>query len=181
MFPTIMANESIIVAPIDPETVRLRDIILYRTNSQLIAHRVVSIEKMLEVSLTTPRSSGFDPSRLPFKGESPLVKRSARQAQRSSNEVLHHRSAPSSAALLQAQRSSSEALHFFLRGDASDTCDLPVTPAQILGKVIAIERFGHRIDPYSSLHRLSSLGLAWLARSKRLLRTVFSIFATDGR
>ena len=175
MFPTIMANESIIVEPIDPKTVRLRDIILYRTNGQLIAHRVVSIEKMLEASLTTPQSSVPAPFRLPIKGERPLFKRSAHKAKRSSSEALLKRSAP------QAHRSSSEALHFILRGDASDTCDLPVTPAQILGKVIAIERFGHRIDPYSSVHRLSSWGLAWMARSKRLLRTFFSIFATDGR
>ncbi|KGM43132.1 hypothetical protein JY97_09315 [Alkalispirochaeta odontotermitis] len=96
MFPTIMANESIVVAPIDPETVRLKDIILYRTNGQLIAHRVVSIEKMLEVSLTTPRSSVPAPFRLPIKGESPLFKRSAPQAQRS-----FKRSTP------QAQRSNS--------------------------------------------------------------------------
>lgn len=81
----------------------------------------------------------------------------------------------------QAQHSSSAALQFILRGDASTICDKPVKPAQILGKVIAIERFGRSIDPYSSIHILSSLGLAWMARSKRLLRTVFSIFATNGR
>ena len=45
MFPTIMANETIMVEPIDPGTVRLRDIILYRTNGRLIAHRVIRIEK----------------------------------------------------------------------------------------------------------------------------------------
>jgi hypothetical protein len=43
MFPTIMANEAIMVEPIDPETVRMGDIILYRTNGRLIAHRVVGI------------------------------------------------------------------------------------------------------------------------------------------
>jgi signal peptidase len=43
MYPTIMANETIMVEPIDPGTVRLGDIILYRTDGQLIAHRVVGI------------------------------------------------------------------------------------------------------------------------------------------
>jgi len=43
MYPTIMANETIMVEPIDPVTVKLGDIILYRTNGQLIAHRVVGI------------------------------------------------------------------------------------------------------------------------------------------
>ncbi len=46
MFPTIMANETIMVEPIDPGTVRLRDIILYRTNGQLVAHRVVGINML---------------------------------------------------------------------------------------------------------------------------------------
>ena len=41
MYPTIMANETIMVEPIDAATVRLGDIILYRTNSRLTAHRVI--------------------------------------------------------------------------------------------------------------------------------------------
>lgn len=44
MYPTIMANETIMVEPIDPGTVRLGDIVLYRTNSRLVAHRVIGIE-----------------------------------------------------------------------------------------------------------------------------------------
>lgn len=43
MFPTIIANETIVVEPIDPGTVRVGDIILYRTNGRIIAHRVVGI------------------------------------------------------------------------------------------------------------------------------------------
>lgn len=172
MFPTIMANENIMVEPIEPEMVRLADIILYRTNGQLIAHRVIRIEKMPDVSMTTSRPSVPAPFQIPIKGESPLFKRSAPQAQRSSNEVLHHRSA------LQAQCSSpgttagsstSEALQFVLRGDAPCSCDEPVKAGQILGKVIAIERYGCRIDPYSSTHKLSCFALYWMARIKRNL------------
>jgi signal peptidase I len=44
MFPTILANETIRVEPIDPSTVRSGDIILYRTNGRLIAHRVIRIK-----------------------------------------------------------------------------------------------------------------------------------------
>ena len=44
MYPTIMANETIMVEPVDPGTVRLGDIILYRTNGRLLAHRVIGIE-----------------------------------------------------------------------------------------------------------------------------------------
>jgi len=43
MFPTIMANETIMVEPINPVRVRMGDIILYRTDGRLIAHRVVGI------------------------------------------------------------------------------------------------------------------------------------------
>jgi hypothetical protein len=57
MFPTIMANETIVVEPIDPGTVRMGDIILYRTNGRLIAHRVVGIN----VPLDDGSSSRSDP------------------------------------------------------------------------------------------------------------------------
>jgi signal peptidase I len=55
MYPTIMANETIMVEPIDPGTVRLGDIILYRTNGRLIAHRVVGIN-MLAVNSSSLHS-----------------------------------------------------------------------------------------------------------------------------
>ena len=58
MYPTIMANETIMVEPIDPETVRLADIILYRTNGQLIAHRVVGIN--MHTGNSASSHSGLD-------------------------------------------------------------------------------------------------------------------------
>jgi hypothetical protein len=172
MFPTIMANENIMVEPIDPETVRLADIILYRTNGQLIAHRVIRIEKEINDAITVSQSPKNAQSNLFIKGDSPLYKRSAPQAQRSSNEVLHHRSAP------QAKRSSSEALQFVFRGDAAAVaCDEPVKASQILGKVISIERYGCSINPYSPTHKLSCFALFWMARMKRLPQIIFSIFS----
>ena len=53
MYPTIMANENILVAPIDPAAVRMGDIILYRTNGSLIAHRVTLINKMNHNGINT--------------------------------------------------------------------------------------------------------------------------------
>ena len=104
MYPTIMANEKIVVAPIDPAAVRTGDIILYRANGCLIAHRVAHIKKMNpEAGIT---NAGWS---------------------------------------------------FILKGDASRTYDEPVKFKQILGKVIAIERNGSSIDPYSVTHRLGCL------------------------
>jgi hypothetical protein len=200
MFPTIMANETIMVEPIDPETVRLADIILYRTNGQLIAHRVINIEKKINDAISVSQSSKNAQSILFMKGDSPPLKRSAPQAKRSSSEALHHRSAPqvkrSSNEVLhhrsapQAKHSSpettagsstSEALQFLFRGDASRACDEPVKAGQILGKVISIERCGCSIDPYSSTHKLCCYALYWMARVKRLPRIIFSIFSSNGR
>jgi signal peptidase len=67
---------------------------------------------------------------------------------------------------------------FILRGDASTTCDAPVKPEQVLGKVVCLERDHLTIDPYSSRVRLWSTLYQWLARLKRsvferfLLRSV---------
>ena len=58
MYPTIMANETILVEPIDPETVRMGDILLYRTNGRLIAHRVVGINMPEGNSISS--KSNFD-------------------------------------------------------------------------------------------------------------------------
>ena len=50
MYPTIIANETILVEPVDPETVKRGDIILYRTNGRLVAHRVVGINMLIDNS-----------------------------------------------------------------------------------------------------------------------------------
>ena len=53
MYPTIMANEKIVVAPINPAVVQMGDIILYRTNGHLIAHRVTLINKLNNDAIPT--------------------------------------------------------------------------------------------------------------------------------
>jgi signal peptidase len=60
-------------------------------------------------------------------------------------------------------------LTFFLRGDASTTCDAPVKPAQVLGKVVRVERGHRRIDPYSWRVKLWSMLYLWLGRLKRAI------------
>ena len=45
MHPTIRAEETITVEPIEPPAVKRGDIILYRIESGVIAHRVIRIEK----------------------------------------------------------------------------------------------------------------------------------------
>ena len=167
MYPTIMANETIMVEPIDPAAVKPGDIILYRTNNHLIAHRVVKIDKKNDNTIAETQ----------IKGDSPLIKRSAHRAKRSSSAALCEavspllkRSAP------QAQRSSNEVLHncsphhlFTFRGDGSPACDTPVKADQILGKVVSIERNGCSLDPYSFKHKLSCLAHSLINRFKRYL------------
>jgi len=67
-------------------------------------------------------------------------------------------------------------LTFILRGDASTTCDAPVKPAQVLGKVVRVERGNRRLDPYSRRVRLWSMLYLWLARLKR---SVFQWFLRE--
>ena len=116
MYPTIMANEKIVVAPIDPVVVRTGDIILYRANGSLIAHRVAHINKMNADAISTHPDWSF-----------------------------------------------------ILKGDASQTYDEPVKFEQILGKVVAIERNGTSIDPYSVTHRLGCLARRLTSRVKAIL------------
>jgi hypothetical protein len=161
MYPTILANETIVVEPIDPGSVRLGDIILYRINSRLTAHRVIRIEKEINADLAEPQGSTQDRSQTFSEGESPLL-----PAQNSG--IFDEGGAP------QVQRSSNEVLYFVLRGDAGSACDELVKVGQILGKVVSIERNGCSIDPYSFMHKLSRLAFFWVIRIKRLPRLISS-------
>ena len=147
MFPTIMANETIIVEPIEPGTVKLGYIILYRNNGRLIAHRVICIQQQINQTLL---SFGY-----------PVDSRTLQHIDRDSQTIK--RSAP------QAQRPSSEVLHFILRGDASLICDDPVRVEQILGKVVSIERDGCRVNPYSFSQRLAGVARRLSSRLKAIL------------
>jgi signal peptidase len=76
------------------------------------------------------------------------------------NDFIAHR-------LVNIEERNGCGLTFFLRGDASTTCDAPVKPEQVLGKVVCLERGHRRIDPYSRRVRLWSMLYLGLARLKR--------------
>jgi signal peptidase I len=76
------------------------------------------------------------------------------------NDFIAHR-------LVNIEERNGCGLTFILRGDASTTCDAPVKPAQVLGKIVRVERGHRRIDPYSPKVRLWSQLYLSLARLKK--------------
>jgi hypothetical protein len=143
MFPTIMNNETVVVAPIKPFAVHKGDIVLYRSNGELIAHRVLSI-------LTNDKADKYSAL---FKAFSPA------KAQAASPDSTHQSS----------QHASLRPSHFFiLRGDAALNFTEPVVSDQVLGKVISIERNGSSLNPYSLRHKLTCWARNQTSRLKRL-------------
>ncbi len=170
MYPTILANETIVVEPIDPGSVRLGDIILYRTNSRLTAHRVLRIEKETNADLAEPLWSTHDRSQTFSEGDSPLLPAQNSGLFDNCGSFQVKRSSPPQ----KVGSSTSEALYFVLRGDAGSACDELVKGDQILGKVVSIERNGCSIDPHSLAHKLNCLVFFWAIRIKRLPRLISS-------
>ncbi len=114
MYPSIREGELITVEPVVPSDVKLGDIVLYRSQRGVIAHRVV--------------------------GSSPAQ-----------SSVLSPR--------------------YFLRGDASLSCDEPVEARQILGRVASVQREGRAINLASrgakmwhQARRLASHLKRWMSR-----------------
>jgi signal peptidase I len=148
MYPTILANEPVVVEPVEPLTVHKGDIILYRSNGSLIAHRVLGVvrdDKADEFSSLIEAFSPDDPS----DRDNVSIKWKKGNTYQDSNRCC-----------------SSEKRFFILRGDASRTFDEPVKSDQILGKVISIERNGNSLNPYSLQHKLST----WLFKTSLRLK-----------
>lgn len=61
-------------------------------------------------------------------------------------------------------------LRFITRGDACSACDPPAGPEHLLGKVVAVEREGRRIDPCGFLPSLHTRAYRLLSRLLRPLR-----------
>lgn len=80
----------------------------------------------------------------------------------------------SSGALLKAEATEPHPL-FFLRGDASGTCDDAVEPHQILGKVVSVERAGTQILLHTARAKLSHILRYYLTRLKRRLGSALDI------
>ncbi len=108
MYPSIREGEVITVEPVQASDVKIADIVLYRSERGLIAHRVI------EISLRDSRVFG-------------------------------------------------------LRGDASLSCDEPVTAQQILGRVVGVKRNGRsvglasrRAKMWNKARRLASRVKGWI-------------------
>ncbi len=153
MYPTIMANESILVEPVEPLTVGRGDIILYRSNDSLIAHRVMGIVRDDKAGEFSSLIEAFSPD-VHCPQENALSKSEKGNIPQDSKLC-----------------GSSEKLFFILRGDASRTFDEPVKSDQILGKVISIERNGNTVNPYSLQHKLTT----WFFKTSLRLKTFLGL------
>ncbi len=152
MYPTILANEPVVVEPVEPVTVHKGDIVLYRSNGSLIAHRVMGIvredraqEFSSLIQAFMPEGQASDET-APFKSENAYAPQDDRVSGSSGN------------------------CFFILRGDAARTFDEPVKSNQILGKVVSIERNGSSLNPYSWQHKLTSWFVKTSCRLKMFLR-----------
>ena len=153
MYPTILANESVVVEPVEPSTVHKGDIVLYRSNGSLIAHRVMGVVK-------GDRAGEFSSLIQAFAPEEQL----AEEAELPGSENAH-------CAQDADLGGSSDKCFFILRGDAVPTFDDPVKSDQILGKVVSIERNGSSLNPYSLKHKLAT----WLLKTTLRLKSLLGI------
>ena len=69
---------------------------------------------------------------------------------------------------------------FLLRGDAACTCDAPVAPEQILGKVVSVERRGRQLRVSSRQAKLAYTARVAASRARRLCRSLASRAAMAG-
>jgi signal peptidase I len=155
MYPVILDGETLIVEPIAPSAVKVGDIILYKSQEKLIAHRVISIKKF--------NTRKTQPSACNTIQEN--TQSSALSLPRRSHAFSVTKTGPQSSMTDSSARITQYSL--ILRGDASFSYDEPVYADQILGKVIAIEGDGRRINPYSLKHKLSCWARIWRSRIKR--------------
>ena len=148
MYPVILDGETLIVEPIASSVVKVGDIILYKSEEKLIAHRVISI-KLFNTRDSQPPA---------LRPQSSMTQSSA----------LSPQSLVTQSSMTDSSASSTQ-YSFILRGDASYSYDEPVYSDQILGKVMAVERNGRNINPYSFKHKFSCWARIWRSRIKRIL------------
>jgi len=151
MYPTILANEPVLVEPINPREINKGDIILYRSNGSLIAHRVMGILKDSAVNEY-------------FK----LIEAFSSDADQNKTKSVS-KTDPVVAAQNSKHSDSTDQLFFILRGDALRTFDEPVKSDQVVGKVISIERNGNSINPYSVQHKFGCWLSDFSSRLKMLM------------
>jgi len=143
MQPTILEGEAITVEPVAPAAITPGDILLYRWKRGVIAHRVIRIERTNGGAVTQP--SVLSPQSSVLGAQSSVL--------RPPSSVLGAQSS-----VLSPQSS------FILRGDASVSYDCPVEPEQVLGRVVAVERAGRRIDLAGRRAKLKRTCRVWASR-----------------
>ena len=156
MHPTIQQGDTLIIEPCDPIYLSIGDIILFKQDDRLVAHRIVCIE----FNPDPDTKSVINDTELAYRAESPLLKsrlwRDAPKAEIPGKE--------SSMGAPEAQRSTKhEQLRFVLRGDFRSNPDPPILASTILGKVVAIMRqrkirspYGYGKQLYARTYRISS-------------------------
>ena len=183
MYPTIMANEIVVVEPVEPSAVHKGDIVLFRFNGSLVAHRVMAIVKddqaneysALLKSFCPAEGSGAsdclggsgNPSVTAADKQNGMSDFTSNPIGRMAEEALCKNCGPRKDSQSLYRDPSIQSLFFILRGDAARTFDEPVTSEQVLGKVISLERNGKIINPYSLQHKLACWAHRWAARLKR--------------
>jgi len=135
MYPTIKEEEIITVEPIEPSKVKKGDIILYRSEAGVVAHRVLHI---IETEPSMAQPSSLSPQSL---------------------------SLPTQSSVLSPHYS------FTLRDDTWGATSSQIEDRQVLGKVVAVERNGCEVDPYSErarirlfVHAMGSCIKRWMRR-----------------
>ena len=137
----------ITVKPIKPSNICGGDIILYRHENCVVAHRVINIKAPIK-----------KPSQnLNYRSQPSL------SLTQSSVLSLPRRSHARSVTKTGPQHC------FTLRGDAAIYFDDPVEAEQILGKVVSVERNGRSIDPYGFRTKLHFKARRFASRLKRFL------------
>jgi signal peptidase I len=85
-----------------------------------------------------------------------------------SRGVIAHR-------VVRIHRSRGEAPIFILRGDSSDSCDEPVGPARVLGKIVSVRRDGKNQRLEGKRARLSYAARRRVSKLKAWSRSAFPL------
>ena len=162
MYPAILDGETLIVEPVVASAVQVGDIILYKSEEKLIAHRVISIKRFNARNTQLPDRNGLHENTQSSSLSLPRPSH-AKSVTKTGPQSSTTQSSMGGSSVLNTQYS------IILRGDASYSYDEPVYADQILGKVIAIERNGRSINPYGVKHKFSCWARIWKSRLKRIL------------
>ena len=163
MHPTIKQGDTLIIEPCDPQHLSIGDIVLFNDNERLLAHRIISIKPNTGKNAKSGLEKAFSAS----KAETVLLKSCCGKDAPETNCSLSESDASDPLVQCSAKR---QELCFVSRGDFRSNPDPPIFAAQILGKVVAIER-NHKIrSPYG-------IGKQLFARTYRISSQIKSFLS----